>query len=163
MGLDMYFFKKTYVKNWKHDSRRKHEVTVKLNGEKHPTIQPKKVTYIQEEVGYWRKANHIHNWFVQNCQNGVDECQEAFVDPSKMLELLDICIQIRDADNKVATAEELLPPQSGFFFGGTDIDEYYMEDINATIKIMEDELALIKKHERDENITLADYYYHSSW
>jgi len=28
----------------------------------------------REEVGYWRKANHIHKWFVDNVQNGVDEC-----------------------------------------------------------------------------------------
>ena len=27
-----------------------------------------------KELMYWRKANQIHNWFVQNCQNGVDDC-----------------------------------------------------------------------------------------
>ena len=26
-------------------------------------------------VAYWRKANAIHSWFVENCQDGVDECQ----------------------------------------------------------------------------------------
>ncbi len=26
------------------------------------------------EVGYWRKANQIHNWFVKNVQGGVDDC-----------------------------------------------------------------------------------------
>lgn len=25
------------------------------------------------EVAYWRKANHIHNWFVQNIQDGIDD------------------------------------------------------------------------------------------
>ena len=42
MGLDMYLSKKTYVKNWKHDENRKHEVEVKLNGEPHPGIDPSK-------------------------------------------------------------------------------------------------------------------------
>ena len=32
-----------------------------------------------EEVAYWRKFNALHNWFVQNCQDGVDECQYAEV------------------------------------------------------------------------------------
>ena len=27
-----------------------------------------------EEVGYWRKANAIHGWFVRNVQNGKDDC-----------------------------------------------------------------------------------------
>lgn len=30
---------------------------------------------IAEDVGYWRKANAIHAWFVKNVQGGVDNCQ----------------------------------------------------------------------------------------
>jgi len=164
MGLDMYLYKKTYVKNWDHAPERKHEVEVKLNGENHPGIDLTKVTYIQEEVGYWRKANQIHQWFVDNCQGGVDECQESYVDLEKMKELLQICIVIRDADNLQETAEELLPTQSGFFFGGTEYDQYYMQDINNTIEILEGEL---KKFETLEEMKvpfmLPEYYYRSSW
>ena len=29
---------------------------------------------IIEQVGYWRKANQIHNWFVENVQDGEDDC-----------------------------------------------------------------------------------------
>lgn len=29
------------------------------------------------EYKYWRKANHIHAWFVNNVQDGIDECQES--------------------------------------------------------------------------------------
>ena len=192
MGLDMYFFKKTYVKNWDHAPERKHEVSVKLNGEKHPAIDPKKVTYIQEEVGYWRKANSIHQWFVDNCQNGNDECQEAYVDVEKMKELLNLCQAIKEncklkkgkishgytigADGEEIHnmqdgmimenplfAADLLPTQSGFFFGGTEYDEYYMQDIDNTIKIMKDELALIEKHAKDETPLMTEYYYRSSW
>ena len=164
MGLDMYLYKKTYVKNWEHNKERKNEVSVKLNGEPHPGVNPSKVTYIQEEVGYWRKANHIHQWFVDNVQKGVDECQEAWVDLEKIKELLQICIIIRDAENLEETASELLPTQSGFFFGGTEYDEYYLQDINNTIEIMEKEL---KKYEEMEKLkipmSLPEYYYRSSW
>lgn len=29
---------------------------------------------IMTEIAYWRKANHIHKWFVDNVQYGVDDC-----------------------------------------------------------------------------------------
>lgn len=29
---------------------------------------------VKFEIGYWRKANHIHNWFIKNVQNGKDDC-----------------------------------------------------------------------------------------
>ena len=30
---------------------------------------------IIERVGYWRKANQIHNWFVNRVQDGIDDCE----------------------------------------------------------------------------------------
>ncbi len=65
MGLDMYLSKKTYVKYWEHKGDDNYEVKVTKGG--NPTkIDPKKVSYVTEEVGYWRKANQIHDWFVKN-------------------------------------------------------------------------------------------------
>ena len=187
MGLDMYLYKKHYVKNYDHTSKEERvSLTVKRDGKKYPLINTKKVTYIQEEVAYWRKSNQIHDWFVKNVQNGVDECQEAYVDPTKLKELLQICIIVRDStvivkgrvnngytldknNEKVyntvegmiledhSAAEELLPTTSGFFFGGTDYDEYYMEDIKRTIKMLEEELAI--EYGTDQ----PEYYYRSSW
>lgn len=104
------------------------------------------------EVGYWRKANHIHNWFVQNVQGGVDECQEVEVTREKMEELLNECKAV------VVNPKEgpkHLPTQSGFFFGSTEYDEYYMEDIKNTIEILESEL-----QDPDDG---TKYYYQSSW
>ncbi len=43
-----------------------------------------KVTYIIEDCGYWRKANGIHAWFVQNVQEGEDDCKEYYVSQSKL-------------------------------------------------------------------------------
>ena len=31
---------------------------------------------IMEMVGYWRKQNAIHNWFVENVQDGIDDCDQ---------------------------------------------------------------------------------------
>ena len=105
-----------------------------------------------EEVGYWRKANHIHNWFVEKVQNGIDQCEEHEVSREKMKELLAECKAVVENPSE---AQDRLPTQSGFFFGGTEYDEWYMEDIAKTIDILERELNISD----DE----TKYYYQSSW
>jgi hypothetical protein len=150
MGLDMYLSKKTYVKYWEHKGDDNYEVKVTKGG--NPTkIDPKKVSYVTEEVGYWRKANQIHDWFVKNVQDGVDDCRNAYVSREKLQELLDICRIVSIDKDK---AEDLLPTASGFFFGGTEYDEWYYEQINDTIQILEEGLS-------DENAD--EFEYHSSW
>ena len=149
MGLDMYLYKKTYVKNWDHNPpEMKIEITVLKGGKPHPKIDLDRVVYIVEEIAYWRKANHIHQWFVDNCQDGVDDCRDAYVPIEKIDELLALCKEVK-ADHSLAP--DLLPTQVGFFFGGTEYDEYYFEDINNTIE-------QLKKLDSE-----GDYYYHSSW
>ena len=150
MGLDMYLSKKTYVKYWEHNGDNNYDVKVTKAGQ--PTnIDPKKVSYITEEVGYWRKANQIHQWFVNNCQDGVDDCRNSYVSREKLEELLNICKIVSIDKDK---AEDLLPTASGFFFGATGYDEWYYEQINDTIGILEEALS-------DENAD--EFEYHSSW
>jgi hypothetical protein len=150
MGLDMYLYKKTYVKHWEHNGDNNYKVEVSKAG-KPVNIDPKKVTYIVEEAGYWRKANQIHNWFVENVQNGKDECQESYVSREQLEELLWVCRIVKIDKEK---AEQLLPTQSGFFFGGTEYDEYYYQDIDSTIEILEEALS-------DESAD--DFAYRASW
>lgn len=155
MGLDMYLTKKTYVKNWDFDEdKHRYDVSVQYNGAD-SGIVPARVQYVEELVAYWRKANQIHAWFVDNVQDGVDECQQAWVTPEKLTELLNVCKRIR---NNPKSALDLLPPRAGFFFGSTEVDEWYMQDIEYTITTLEEELA---------RPTIgrfgSDYYYRSSW
>jgi hypothetical protein len=149
MGLDMYLDKRTYVKHWEHNGDDNYEVKVTKKDE--PTkIDPKKVKYIIEEAGYWRKQNQIHRWFVENVQKGIDNCGDYYVSKSELETLLELCQKVK-ADNTLA--DELLPGASGFFFGGTEYDEWYFSGIDNTIDILKEAL-------EDEN---ADYYYSSSW
>ena len=79
------------------------------------------------EVAYWRKANQIHQWFVKECQDGVDECQETEVSAEKIKVLYDLCRQALVDRNP-----GLLPPTQGFFFGGTEVDEWYWHNVLDT-------------------------------
>jgi len=146
---------------------------------KHPWMR------ITEEVGYWRKANQIHNWFVKNIQDGVDDCNyHREVTEEDLNELLDICKRVLASCEMVdgpvrngytyedermvpiieegqyvkdpSVAAELLPSTSGFFFGGTDYDKWYVQDIKNTINI-------ITKVLETTDFDTQMVYYVSSW
>jgi len=180
MGLDMYLEKRRYVKNWEHmKDEQKHEVIVKLGGKVVESIKPERVSQITEQVMYWRKANHIHNWFVTHVQGGEDNCGDFYVSKESLTKLLRVCkfvlenselvdgkirnrqvltVDVIEDGKKVedsTVAEQYLPTSSGCFFGGTDYDEYYISDTKDTIEALE------KLLEEDDGV--ADYYYSSSW
>jgi hypothetical protein len=153
MGLDMYLTRKTYVKQWSHQKPEdQFEVTITKGGKPYDVIDISNVTNIEEEVGYWRKANQIHRWFVENIQNGVDNCGEYSVSKGELEELRNICTEVFNDHSK---AEELLPSAAGFFFGNTDYDEWYYNDVEHTIEIIDKIFS-----ESDGN---QDIYYSSSW
>ena len=109
---------------------------------------------VMEQVGYWRKANQIHQWFVDNVQDGEDDCDYHNEVTKECLEdLLCICQQVLDNHD---LAYELLPTQSGFFFGGTEYDEYYFDDIKDTIEIIKN---VLETTDFDKEMI----YYVSSW
>ena len=139
---------------------------------------------IIEDVGYWRKANAIHKWFVDNIQDGEDDCGYYEVAPEYLEELLNICKLIKQKcvmkKGKIANgyrfengkevpimedgeyienpevAAKYLPTQSGFFFGGTEYDQWYMEDIDSTIEILTE---VLKETDFDHQMVV----YTSSW
>lgn len=184
MGLDMYLTKETYVKNWDHmQPPERHEVIVKKGGEVLTSIKPERVSYVKEQVAYWRKANQIHNWFVKNVQEGEDDCGEYDVSREQLAQLVAACKQVLDTvetvdgeikegttfhgDGRVenhtrigpvvaqkAIAESVLPTVPGFFFGSTDYDEYYIRDLQDTVTQLEPLLT-----EPGD----GSFSYHSSW
>jgi len=87
MGLDMYLERDVYIGNQFEHNKEKAVVG-------HPQIDQSKVKAITEEVGYWRKANAIHGWFVRNVQSGNDECQRSYVSVEQMQLLFDLCTRI---------------------------------------------------------------------
>ena len=152
MGLDMHLYRHTYVQNWEYDSANRWEIKITKNG-KSSSINSEKIAYVIEQVGYWRKANAIHMWFVNNIQSRKDDCGEYYVSFEKLQELRDTCQAVIDNPD---LAEEKLPTASGFFFGGTGYGDCYFEDIAETIKILDEAL-------KADNEDHSTYYYRSSW
>ncbi len=176
----MYLTKKIYVGAEYEHRKVTGKISIKVDGKPLP-VNFSRVSYIEERLGYWRKANAIHRWFVNNVQNGEDDCGTYYVDIEKMEELLGICktlvtgLVLEDGkinngysiiggeridnleDGKTIKnpelADELLPTGSGFFFGSTSYDEYYYQDILDTVSMLEECLS----------DTSGEYYYHSSW
>lgn len=148
MGLDMYLRAKKYVSEYtnKEIFEKLNELDVGQNG--------MSINEISAEAMYWRKSNAIHAWFVRECQNGVDNCQEYWVSEEKLKQLRDICREVLMFRKK---ADELLPTQGGFFFGQLDYDSYYFDDIERT------ESRLTAILENEELMKDWNFYYQSSW
>jgi len=106
---------------------------------------------VQVTCAYWRKANQIHNWFVTNVQQGEDNCGTYYVLHDRLRELKAVCEQVLNEKNP-----SLLPPLEGCFFGGTDIDQYYWEQIKNTIEQLGRILAL-------PDVDELSFSYESSW
>lgn len=132
---------------------------------------------------YWRKANQIHGWFCNNTRELVDnvryelereDLERLLSDCKKVLEILNTStkttkqvvggwkngeeyfVDVEVYDN-IDEVMEILPPTEGFFFGSDQIDDYYKQDIEDTIKVLQEELALpIVGYG-------AEYEYYASW
>jgi len=187
MGLDMYLTKRTFVGN--EYQKPEEQVKILIPSIRTDTwveairkIRNERISYITERVGYWRKANAIHAWFVKEVQGEEDDCREYAVGRRKLEALLRVVGEVIAGSELVpgevtngfsfqngertpiiemgkvirdpALAQILLPTQSGFFFGCTDYNEWYWHNLVLTKEILE----VVMEEDPD-----GDYYYHASW
>jgi len=182
MGLDMYLEKRIGVKNYSFTKKEdKHSVEVKKGGIK-LDIAAKSISGVVVDVACWRKANAIHRWFVNNVQNGEDDCKSYYVDEEDLKALLKRVNKVLKASKLIkgkvtngytiekgkeipiledgeyiedaTVAKECLPTGSGFFFGSEDYNEWYLEGLKYTKKVLTKTLK--------EKVG-GSYYYQSSW
>ena len=137
---------------------------------------------------YWRKANAIHEWFVDNVQYGEDDCGTYEVEVEQLIKLRDTCNKVINASHLVpgklyagtqykngkekrlyedglvvedpSVAKELLPTSDGFFFGGTDYDEWYINDLKRTVAGID---AILDNIEQYEYHPFGDEYTRTDW
>ena len=169
MGLDMYLEirKNEYRSKYSKDkgSRLKLEYPKDIT-EFIPNLTDLRISrQTNYEVGYWRKANQIHNWFMQNCarrdeyDNPIDDCRPVEITVDKLEALLDTCKKVL-ADHSLAGS--LLPTTDGFFFGSTEYDDYYFGEIEQTVEIIEPVLKFAK-HKLEIKDYAWEVYYQASW
>ena len=155
MGLDMYLSVRKYASEYSGGvSKYNIEEAIRLFGF-NPSEMGSGFTAAEIKLTaiYWRKANAIHNWFVNKVQNGVDDCGSYEVSMEQLLELQSDCEVVLAFPEK---ASSVLPTASGFFFGGTEFDDWYYEGIRIT----RDKLAKILT---DPTFKDCEFEYQSSW
>lgn len=121
----------------------------------------------REEIGYWQEANQIHGWFVDNVQKGEDDRQEYYVSRTQLADLHAAIQEVLDGSalvlksesvgrswydqivhgiddryviKDVGTATKLLPTREGFFFGSTEYDQQYLEQLRHSRSVLREAL-----------------------
>ena len=93
----------------------------------------------QEEDAYFRKVNFLFAYF-ENANKMIDQYY-AIVEKEDVEDIISRCERVL-ADHSLAS--ELLPTQSGFFFGSTEYGNYYFEDVKDCLRQMKKYLKLFK-------------------
>jgi hypothetical protein len=171
MGLDMYLYAKEYIAGNDYITTEKdgfHSVPnprfdaiVESFGLDRSDLEPDMPSaYVQFKVLQWRKANAIHDWFVNNVQHGEDDCGNYYVSRESLEELLATLGQVLQAreggDDTGMIPEDILPTAQGFFFGSEEYDDYYWSEVERTYEAIN---ALLNNHKFDN----FDFEYTSSW
>lgn len=164
MGLDMYLAANRYISPYPHDDkgvilRRAIAKAIGMPEDESDESTNGKVTGVTVRVAYWRKANQIHKWFVDNVQNGEDDCNKHYVSRGQLDELRAVCEAVyanRSAVGHAVYAEQNLPTADGFFYGSVEYGEYYYEDLAETIRLLAPE----KLNRYDDDF---EFEYQASW
>jgi hypothetical protein len=162
MGLDQYLTAKKYVSKWNYDDGFDNKVITQEFQDLLPMDAPNITQYgqfagitVEYPVGYWRKANAIHKFFVSEVGEEVDDCREMWVDRDVLVELRNRCDEVLKADDMEEMAKEVgLETVSGFFFGDTEYGDWYKDDLLLTIEICDHVLALPEEY---------SIHYQASW
>ena len=75
----------------------------------------------RKEIAYFRKVNFLMSFFQYE-----DNCEYVEITKEQVSDLVERTTKVW---NDHSLAEELLPTQSGFFYGSTEYSDYYFEDV----------------------------------
>lgn len=181
MGLDMYLSAKKFIGADDEHRNVKGEINLTEGIKNTPiNIPVNRVESISCNVAYWRKFNALHNWFVNNIQDGKDDCGEYYIGRDTIQTIITLCETVKEVIDKLPfkqsseheayftkekftykiyenteKLEKLFPTTGGFFFGDTEYDEYYLKKVERTI-------VDLKKALEDFDDSW-EFYYSSSW
>ena len=95
--------------------------------------------YYEPYDAYFRKVNFLFKYYED--RGKMYDQYYAFTDADDIDDIIDRCEQVLQ-DHTLA--DELLPTQSGFFFGGTDYDDWYFSDVRDCLRQMKNYRKLLK-------------------
>ena len=85
-------------------------------------------SFVSGEDMYYRKVNFLYAYFADRLEK--EQCIVTLDDCKKIIKYAETILETRDTN----IAEKLLPTQSGFFFGSTEYDDYYFEDVRDVLE-----------------------------
>jgi hypothetical protein len=138
MGLDMYLEAEKYLADYNETQKEQG----KRFSQDFPELGGSPIKELTAVIGYWRKMNPIHNWFVKNVQEGKDDCDRYYISQSQLKNLRDACYEVlkssHEADHKLSATNDL-------FLGNNEYTEQYYEELERTLKIIETALNAMSK------------------
>ena len=152
MGLDITFYKAKRSKDNK-TKERLEEIRKALAAEYLKSIDERNSKLIKEledekekinpwnKVAYFRKVNFLIPFF------GYEEnCSNIEIDKYQVEDLIEACKEVLANHDK---ASFLLPTQAGFFFGSTDYDDWYFDDVESVKTTFE---SILEDFDQEEDI-----------
>lgn len=100
----------------------------------------------RQSDAYFRKVNFIYRYFSDKLED--EACYCTYNDLEELVERCNKVLQDHDL------AEELLPTQSGFFFGSTDYDKWYFDDVKDCKKQIS---KLLKGFDESKDVVFVDF------
>jgi hypothetical protein len=85
-------------------------------------------SFVSGEDMYYRKVNFLYAYFADRLEG--EQCIVTLDDCKKIIKYAETILETKDID----IAKKLLPTQSGFFFGSTEYDDYYFEDVRDVLE-----------------------------
>ena len=152
MGLNITFYKAKRSKD-NETKERLEEIRKALAAEYLKSIDERNSKLINEledekekinpwnEVAYFRKVNFLIPFF------GYEEnCSNIEIDKYQVEDLIEACKEVLANHDK---ASFLLPTQAGFFFGSTDYDDWYFDDVESVKTTFE---SILEDFDQEEDI-----------
>lgn len=120
---------------------------------------------ITDEVGYWRKANQIMAYMsklyaIYHFDDPFPNCGKLTLEAEQLTELRNVCKQVLENPD---LAPELLPTQEGFFWGSTEYDECYKQDLQHTVDMINSILDWEQGNKDKYPNWIISYEFHADW
>ena len=121
-------------------------------------IDTDRVYSIMEEVGRWRNAYFLHEWIVNNANDGFDAGDRFRISFEVVKKLRDTILSVTNGDVK---PEDVLPlPGYEVELEGRTYDDQYYELLRYTFAITDE---IVSRGDGSTNDVAFDYYYHANW